>query len=514
LAVFQNRLYAAWKGAGNDGGIYYSSTSNPDGQNWAPQKNIGGVGTGSSVGPSLAVFQNRLYAAWKGAGNDVGIYYSSNSNPDDPKNWAPQKNIAGVGSSVGPSLAVFKDRLYAAWRGAADNQGIWWSSTLDGINWAPQQNIAGVGSSVGPSLAVFKDRLYAAWRGAGDNQGIWWSSTLDGQNWSSSLDGKNWAPQQNISGVGSSVGPSLAVFHDRLYAAWRGAGDNQGIWWSSASSLPPPPTPPPPPPTPPPPPDGCAGLSGDELAICNKHNADRAEHGVPPLTWSADLAKNAQTWVNDCHTDKDKDGNVFFCHQALSANGGCGTDPNYKYGENLSWAYPSQTGVQAVDGWYCEGANNNYSYDNPMLNFGWMHNCADNPNKVNGHFTQIVWKATKFLGCAKHTCTLGNQTGTLWACEYDPAGNVNTTAALKDNVPPPIQGFARVRAATTSAPVQRTTIIISDVDLYDQAGGSGRKIGILRKGQTVALVACRADNWCQVAGGWVWGAFIVRNHSR
>jgi hypothetical protein len=269
----------------------------------------------------------------------------------------------------------------------------------------------------------------------------------------------------------------------------------------------------PPPPPPPAQAGGCSGLSGEELAICNKHNTHRAQHGVPPLNWSADLAKNAQNWVNGCHTAKDDKGNVFFCHQSKTY--GCGTDPNYKYGENLSWGSPSRTGVEAVDGWYCEGDASNYDYNNPKLIGGTMFGCDNNPNKVNGHFTQIVWKATKSVGCAKNTCSLGGVSGTLWACEYDPPGNFNADkpGVLSENVPRPIKGFAHFRAAT-KPPVQKSTTIVSDVDLYDQPGGRGKKIGILRKGQTLALISCRADNWCQVTGGWVWGSFIVRNHSR
>lgn len=36
-----------------------------------------GIGGGTSTGPSLAVFQNRLYAAWKGAGADERMFWSS-----------------------------------------------------------------------------------------------------------------------------------------------------------------------------------------------------------------------------------------------------------------------------------------------------------------------------------------------------------------------------------------------------------------------------------------------------
>jgi Cysteine-rich secretory protein family len=277
--------------------------------------------------------------------------------------------------------------------------------------------------------------------------------------------------------------------------------------------------------------DGCTGLTGDFLDICKKHNADRAEHGVPPLTWRADLAANAQAWVgtkpddpNGCHKDKDKDGNEFFCHQHKPTKEepwGCGTDANYKFGESLSFGFPSRSGLEAIDGWYCEGALNpidnkpNYDYDNPKINGGWMNGCDNNPSRVNGHFTQVVWKATKFLGCAKNTCTLGGVSGTLWACEYDPPGNFNADqpGVLSENVPRPIKTLAATHAATRN-PVQKTTNIISDVDLYDQPGGRGKKIGILRKGQTLAFMGCHADNWCQVAGGWVWGSFILRNHSR
>jgi hypothetical protein len=39
---------------------------------------VQGVGTsvGTSVGPSLAVFNGRLYMAWKGVSNDQGIWFN------------------------------------------------------------------------------------------------------------------------------------------------------------------------------------------------------------------------------------------------------------------------------------------------------------------------------------------------------------------------------------------------------------------------------------------------------
>jgi hypothetical protein len=43
----------------------------------------------------------------------------------------------------------------------------------------------------------------------------------------------SWVVQQLGIGGGSSVGPSLAVFQDRLFAAWKGGGDDQRMFWSS-----------------------------------------------------------------------------------------------------------------------------------------------------------------------------------------------------------------------------------------------------------------------------------------
>jgi Cysteine-rich secretory protein family len=261
---------------------------------------------------------------------------------------------------------------------------------------------------------------------------------------------------------------------------------------------------------------GCAGLAGDELAICNQHNADRAAHGVPPLTWDPALAANAAAWVKDCHKAKDKDGNEFFCHQKKPQPGDvglCGTDASYNYGENLSFGIPGRSGQEAIDGWYCEG--DDFDYNNPKLIFGTMHGCGKvgNPDGVNGHFTQVVWKSTTALGCAKATCSLGGVSGTLWACEYKPPGN--DSSLVGQNVLKPVaKGFAHGRQRTAGGTVQTTTGATSDVDLYDQPGGHGKKTGILRKGQHVALTTCRGDNWCQVAGGWVWGAYIARSHSR
>jgi len=210
LTVFNNSLYAAWKGVGNDQGIYWSNVSftnwkDWENASWAAQQKIPKVGT--SVGPALAVYQNKLYGAWKGAGGDEGIYWSA----FDGNSWsafgAPQAKIPSVGTTVGPSLAVYKNKLYAAWKGIKGDDGIYWSA-FDGTAWSAfgpaQAKVPNVGTNWAPSIAAIEsnqeDKLYAAWAGI-NNEGIYWST----------FDGTNWAAQQKIPYDQGVAGPSIGV---------------------------------------------------------------------------------------------------------------------------------------------------------------------------------------------------------------------------------------------------------------------------------------------------------------
>ncbi|KAF2653439.1 PR-1-like protein, partial [Lophiostoma macrostomum CBS 122681] len=144
----------------------------------------------------------------------------------------------------------------------------------------------------------------------------------------------------------------------------------------------------------------------------NTHNTDRAKHGVAGLKWDNDAAKYAQNWANNCD----------FKH-----SGG-------KYGENLFgvWAtgafdYINQTKADITDGWYAEIAK--YDFNNPGF------------SEETGHFTQVVWKSSKKLGCAwnQNPCISNNVPFYKFVCEYDPPGNVigDNGSYFRDNVPRP-----------------------------------------------------------------------------
>ena len=198
----------------------------------------------TDVGPSLAVYNGQLYAAWKGSSGNERLWYSSTA---DGANWAPQQSMPDpIATSFRPSLAVLNEvpsllpgdgggspgQLYAAWMGSNGDERLWYSSTADGANWATQQliwdrNIQFL-SSVGPSLAAYNGQLYAAWKGSSGDERLWYSSTADGA---------NWTPQFQLpSPIATSVGPSLAEFKGRLYIAWKGSSSDTRIWWTSATT--------------------------------------------------------------------------------------------------------------------------------------------------------------------------------------------------------------------------------------------------------------------------------------
>lgn len=139
----------------------------------------------------------------------------------------------------------------------------------------------------------------------------------------------------------------------------------------------------------PPPADAAppGSLSREMLAA---HNAVRARVGDPPLAWSVRLAAAAQEWAS-----------------RLIATGAFQHRPEDPYGENL---YAISGGAaspwQVVDAWAAEASN----YDVRS------NTCAG----VCGHYTQIVWRATRFVGCAIAT----DPEREVWVCEYDPPGNV------------------------------------------------------------------------------------------
>jgi uncharacterized protein YkwD len=138
------------------------------------------------------------------------------------------------------------------------------------------------------------------------------------------------------------------------------------------------------------------------------HNERRSLHCAPPLTWSNQLAQSAQSYANMCILDR---------------HGSTGENMADRWSEsNGHPVLPASTDRQAFENtWYCEIRN--YDFNNPTFKGGFTSNCQN----VNGHFTQVIWKDTRQLGCGRAICTINGHQGTHWVCRYAPPGNVNTS---------------------------------------------------------------------------------------
>ncbi|MEO8401396.1 MAG: CAP domain-containing protein [Gammaproteobacteria bacterium] len=142
-----------------------------------------------------------------------------------------------------------------------------------------------------------------------------------------------------------------------------------------------------------------AMTSQDAHEVLNAHNKFRAQHSAPNLVWDTKLADYAERYASKCKFQHSHSG----------------------YGENIAAGYPSIS--TAIRAWYVEGAN--YSYHLPGFSYH------------TGHFTQLVWKSSKKLGCGYATCNGNNGTpGKYLVCEYSPAGNITNRNYFKANVLP------------------------------------------------------------------------------
>ncbi len=140
-------------------------------------------------------------------------------------------------------------------------------------------------------------------------------------------------------------------------------------------------------------------LSAKEVQqLIGLHNKVRADVGVVPLTWSKKLAIYAQEWANNLASiDCD------LRHRPRSGKW------KQEYGENLFIGTSGYYGAaDAVRSWESE----KIYYQGQTLDSSNYHD--------SGHYTQIVWKTTEQIGCAKAECN-GNL---IVVCNYNPPGNV------------------------------------------------------------------------------------------
>ncbi|CAN0920980.1 Pathogenesis-related protein 1 [Linum grandiflorum] len=124
------------------------------------------------------------------------------------------------------------------------------------------------------------------------------------------------------------------------------------------------------------------------------HNQARAMVGVGPVTWNDPLVSYAQDYANQ------------------RAAGDCVLVHSHgPYGENLAGGSGGAlSGKDSVAMWVSEKVDYDYN----------TNTCA--PGKVCGHYTQVVWRSSTNIGCAKAACS-GDPQSSFVICSYSPPGN-------------------------------------------------------------------------------------------
>jgi pathogenesis-related protein 1 len=126
------------------------------------------------------------------------------------------------------------------------------------------------------------------------------------------------------------------------------------------------------------------------VAMLDAHNAERARVGTPALAWSEELSHRAQDWAVNLINRK------IFVPRRDGA-----------LGENLyEISGGSATPHGVVTAWASEQAA--YHYD--------TNTCSGRC----GHFTQVVWRETRRVGCG----VARDRSREVWVCNYSPPGNI------------------------------------------------------------------------------------------
>jgi len=136
------------------------------------------------------------------------------------------------------------------------------------------------------------------------------------------------------------------------------------------------------------------------LALHNRvraHVSPKAKHPLPKLKYDVKLEERAQSWANRCVWEHNPGRSKGF--------------PLY-VGENIYMGSYADYIGEAVKLWAAERIHYNYR----------TNTCA--ANQVCGHYTQLVWANTHFVGCAAKNCGSKNgMYGWFVVCDYMQGGN-------------------------------------------------------------------------------------------
>ena len=196
------------------------------------------AGRTMSLGPQVAVWNNRVYVVWFDSANGAYDIYCASSSDDGETFGEPVRvdsDKAGSAYSAYPQLLVSESgTVYVAWEDSRDElSDIYFSYSQDfGATFAADFRLdggdqPGSSDSFSPKLAAVGESVFAVWHDDrhGDNRDIYmnWSSN-GGGTWQSS------AVRVETDGEGftDSIYPQIAAFDGKAHIAWQDARTNAG----------------------------------------------------------------------------------------------------------------------------------------------------------------------------------------------------------------------------------------------------------------------------------------------
>jgi hypothetical protein len=198
---------------------------NPDGTLLTPE---------SDHSPALALGGNYLMMVYKAANSNDLCFAQMSLDKGGELKWHLGQTVSSYTnglvapkSNVSPSAVVYRNKLYAIYKGESSDDFYFFNYDLATLEWSGDVKISSQPgpiepkSNYSPSLAVFNDRLYMIYK----------SPNANDLNYAF-FDGSKWAGNSLISGQPgrirpeSNSNPGIAVFNDLLYLIYRGPNSN------------------------------------------------------------------------------------------------------------------------------------------------------------------------------------------------------------------------------------------------------------------------------------------------
>jgi hypothetical protein len=185
LAVFNNKLYVAFRANDSSNALYVTSSS--DGATFPTATGYGSIQMGGA--PALAVFNNQLVVGYR-ANDSSNILYTATSS--DGVTFSAPRGSSAVAMGSDPALAVLNSLIYVAFRANDSSNQLFVSSTSNASSFPAAEGYSGIVMGNGPALTVFNNQLYISFQAA-DSSHILFLAASGGATATNDSGGSCWA---------------------------------------------------------------------------------------------------------------------------------------------------------------------------------------------------------------------------------------------------------------------------------------------------------------------------------